>query len=122
MRKRFHLLIFAVFITICANAQLKVHTDGDIGIDVTDPVSKFQVDTTRTSPAKVSIHNSSTTTSSRGLACYQSITSDKAYGSVSSVLQGSGGNKLFGAYGSAYRGSTATSSRSYGVYGIAGNG
>jgi len=123
MRKRFHLLVFAVVITICTNAQLKVHTDGDIGIDVTDPVSKFQVGSTGTSLAEVSIHNASTTTGSRGLAVYQSMTSTNySYGSVASIIQGSGGSKLVGAYGSAYRGGTPTSARTYGVYGITGNG
>lgn len=125
MRKRFHILIFAVFVTICTNAQLKVHTDGDIGIDVTDPVSDFQIGSIGTSYAKVSFYNSSTSSSSRGLAVYQEPTSSWAYGSVASVRYGTGGSgshKLVGAYGSAYRGSTPTLRRTYGLYGITGNG
>lgn len=123
MKKRFLLFTFSIFLGVCTNAQLKVHTDGKIGIDVTSPVSKFQVGSTGTSLAKVSIHNSSTTTGSRGLAVYQTITSSNwAYGIVGSVLSGSGGNKLVGSYGSGYRGSTATNARTYGMYAVGGNG
>lgn len=124
MKKEFLLFTFSIFLGISCNAQLKVHTNGNVGIDVTDPVSKFQVGSTGTSLAKVSIHNASTTTGSRALACYQSITGTNwAYGSVSSVLTGPYGNKLVGAYGSAYRGSSPSgTARTYGVYAIGGNG
>ena len=51
-----------------------------------------------------------------------STSSDTNYGIVSSIAYGEGGYKLYAVYGNAYRGTTPYEARTYGVYGIGGNG
>lgn len=73
---------------------------------------------------KVNVYNS-TGSNYRGIRVLQPTSSSSShnnYGITSSIEYGSGGSKLMGVYGIGYRGSTATSARSYGVYGYAGNG
>lgn len=123
MKKLFIFLVLTTCIILTINAQLKVFTNGNVGIDATNPVSRFSIASDGNTSAKAFIYNSSTAPSSRALQTYQKpAASGWCYGLMSLIENGSGGSKLVGIYGSSYRGSTATNDRNYGVCAYAGNG
>jgi hypothetical protein len=112
MKKILFSVICVSFCVLCSFGQLKVVSGGNslIGSAPQDPASKLYI-------------QHSTGDGYRGLRVIQPVASSNSnYGITSSLEYGAGGYKLMGVYGIAYRGSTATSARSYGVYGYAGNG
>lgn len=116
---------FALVISECINAQLKVHSTGNVGIDATAPLSRFSLGGNGTTDTRAYIYND----------YYHAGTSYKAfrvesarpngtylYGVFSSIEAGNTQGWPIGVFGSGYRGSTATGSgRSIGVKGQAGN-
>jgi hypothetical protein len=126
MKKSISLLTYlclALMFSENISAQLKVFSTGNVGIDVTDPVSRLAVGGIGYSLAKVGIQNTSTANNSRGLYILQARTSGTyAYGMSSSIEAGQTSCVATGIFGTGYRGSTAYSSgQSYGIRGQAGN-
>lgn len=116
-------LCFALVISECLNAQLKVHSTGNVGIDATNPLSRFSIGGNGYSDTKAYIYSNNTGTSYKALRIETALPQGSyLYGVFSSIVYGSTGGWPIGMLGSGYRGSTQTSSgRSIGVKGLAGN-
>jgi hypothetical protein len=125
MKTRILFFITAISFALNSNAQLKVYSNNNVGIDATNPASRFTVGGSGYTDSKVSIYNSLTGTNYRGLRVEQAMPSSGSptiYGTYSVVLGGDTYAMPVGIIGSSYRGSTATvNGRSIGVKGQAGN-
>ena len=121
-------LLFAVtisFVTTFAFSQLKVISSGNVGIGTSTPASKLSIGNDGYTGYSISVLGFTGGNYYRAIQASQPLTSNTSYsyyGMTSSVSSGSGGFKLMGVYGNSYRGTTATGARTYGVYGLAGNG
>ena len=104
--KNLIIVILLLIISIKIDAQIKVLTNGNVGIDETNPVCKLSIGTEGYINAKAYIYNSNTANGSRALQGYQNPNNGYCYGLVGSIKYGDIGNKMVGTYGSAYRGST----------------
>jgi len=123
------ILSCAVLLLIIQNnfCQIKVRSDGNVGIATSDPAAKFCVGTDGASYSKSFIYNSSITDLSRTLQVNQKTENMSAgqqlFGIVSYVdYGGATGSKVYGIFSSAYRGSTPNLAYTLGVYATAGNG
>jgi len=121
-------LLAIVFTIICianfTQAQLKMDSNGRVGIDESSPDSKLAIGGNGASNHTVNSYGI-TGASQIAIVGDQPLTSSYSnFGVFGRVLSGSGstGSKAYGIYGAAHRGSTPTYTRSYGVYGHAGNG
>ena len=122
MKKLLSLTITILCFISLSQAQLYMDSNGRVGIDESSPVSTLSIGGAGSTTHSVSVYGTNGQYY-RALQGTQTTTSSNSnYGLVGSIPGGSGGFKLYAVYGSAYRGSTPTSARSYGVVGYAGNG
>lgn len=124
MEKKFILLSIVILLTTVLQAQFKVYSDGDIGVNATDPDSRFCINTDGHEWAQSFFYNNNGADSPRTLQIKQkSEGSSAVYGLLAGIETNTGGNgPMIGVYGCAYRGTTTTSQNTIGVYGITGNG
>lgn len=124
-RKQFRIGFIAAmfcFFAGLAYPQLKISSTGNVGIDVSNPVSRFSVGGSGVSTSWVYFFNPNTTSTQTGLTVSQTLsTGSWTYGTYSQVLTGSSGAKVVGLYGNGYKSTSYTNGRSFGVYGLAGN-
>ncbi|HDS06929.1 MAG TPA: hypothetical protein ENO05_04815, partial [Bacteroides sp.] len=115
-------LLTGVF--VIANSQIKVAEDNNVGIGVTDPVSKLAVGGTGNTYSTLYVENNSTISNQRAANFYKSASgdtgSDYSYSVIGHIVH-NGGYKLIGGQFSAHSASTSNN-RTFGVRGIAGNG
>ncbi len=124
MKKAMFIFAVAIAFIVNSNAQLKVYTSGNVGINATEPLSLFSVGGNGFSDSRVAIHNNITTNNSRTLRLYTPLpTNTYIYGLVSTFPQGSStGQVNVAVFASAYRGTTAlTTGQGVGVRAQAGN-
>lgn len=107
------------------NAQLTVADDNNVGIGVTEPISKFAVEAVGDSYSTLFVENSTTTGAQRAAKFFKSASGTSgnpfSFGINSTIALNNGGNKLVAGYFYAYNSSALTSKMSYGIYSIAGN-
>jgi len=122
MKKVFLFALAALFLfCITSEAQLKMDSNGRVGIDADSPASTLAIGGSGATNYKV---NSVGTTGSFHCALrgeQPTSSSYSNYGVVGGVIAGSNSSKAFGVYGVGWKGGTPTNGRSYGVYGYAGN-
>jgi hypothetical protein len=123
-RKQF--CIFLVTLSFCLSAnlvysQLKIVSSGNVGIDTSNPLSRFSIGDAGVANSKVYILGSGTS-DQKGLEVNQGISSESnIYAIISNVLSGSSTARVFGVRGSGYKSTAYTTGRSLGVYGQSGN-
>ena len=127
MKSRTICALTLLFITTFAFSQLKVISNGKVGIGsgATSPTCTLAVGGDNgSSYGTLSIYGE-TGTLKRAVRVTQPVNSSASeinYGIVSQFTYGEGGYKLYSVWGNAYRGTTPYEARTYGVYGIGGNG
>lgn len=124
-RKQIRFVLFTLFFclsAVMAYPQLKIVSNGNVGIDASNPLSRFSIGTDGASDTKVYFLNSNTSGDLKGLIVSQAVsTGSWSHGIVGSVLTGSSSAKAVGVRGNGYKSTAYTSGRSFGVYGVAGN-
>lgn len=118
------LLLLAGILLHC-HAQLTVADDNNVGIGVTEPVSKLSIAADGDSYSTLYVANNTASGSTRAAKFYKGTCGYSGnpwnFGINSTIVLNNGGNKLVGGYFYAYNSSPLTSKYSYGIYSIAGN-
>jgi len=106
-----------------AFSQLKVVSNGNVGIDANSPLSRFSIGGDGSASSKMYILNSNTSSPQCGLNVQQALTSGVGWsrGIISQVLSGSSTAMTAAVSGVSYKSTPYTSGRTTGVYGEAGN-
>lgn len=124
MKKVTLIFISAILFSITLNSQVKVNSSGNLGVGITNPISPITVgsngyiNTTLNAFGTAGQYH-------RAIRASQPVSTpsgDYSYGLSGSVTSGTGGAKLFGVYGTTYRGTSTSEAMTFGVYGFAGNG
>ncbi|MGV8137735.1 MAG: tail fiber domain-containing protein [Mangrovibacterium sp.] len=116
------IIFVCCFLGIRAYPQLKIVSSGNVGVDATNPLSRFSVGTDGVATSKVYILNSNTSGDQRGLTVDQAVSNGSwSHGIFATVLTGSSGVKALGLRGVSYKSTSSTSGRAYAVYGVGGN-
>jgi hypothetical protein len=123
MKIRILILVMVIAFALNSNAQLKIYSTGNVGINATNPVSLFTVGGDGFAESKSVFHNTNTANNQRALRVYQAKPSSTyTYGLFSAIEAGGTSGVSTGILASGYRGSTAyTTGQTVGVRGQAGN-
>ena len=121
MKKLLTLVFTIICFTNLTQAQLKMDSDGRVGIDESTPLSTLSVGGPGSTNYKVNAvgTNGAYHCGLRGENPTTGFNSN--YGVVGGIIYGESSGRAFGVYGVGWKGSTPTNGRSYGVYGYAGN-
>lgn len=125
MKSRNLFTVIFLFSAAITFGQLKVVSSGNVGIGTSTPASVLAIGTDGYTGYSLSILGFTGGNYYRAIQASQPLSTNgtyTSYGITGTVASGSGGFKLMGVYGSTYRGTPATGARTYGVYGLGGNG
>lgn len=107
-----------------SSAQLTITTDGNVGVGVDNPLSKFSVNSIGATNVTSYIKNTSSTSGSVGLRSTATTPAPSGISAVFTAIDGSiisGCGNAIGVYGQSYNPSVTSSGRALGVFGVAGN-
>ncbi len=124
MKKAMFIFAVAIAFIVSSNAQLKVYTSGNVGINATEPLSLFSVGGNGFADSRSTFHNTNTANNQKALRVYKTIPTQSyyAYGLFSSIEPGESRGILVGLFSTAYRGATPYSKgQTCGVRAQAGN-
>ncbi len=124
-RKQLRFSLITVLFCLCAvlaYPQLKITSSGNVGIDTSNPVSRFSIGDAGSTESKMYLFNSNSSGIQRALYIRQALSSGSwSYGVHSSVVSGSSGSKATGVCGSSAKSTPSSSGRTFGILGRAGN-
>jgi len=115
-------LVSLFIFSITAKAQLKMDSNGRVGIDASSPDSKLAIGGDGASNHTVNSYGVTGDNQIAIVGDQPSSSYNTNFGIFGRVLYGAAGGNAYGIYGAAYRGSTPTNTKSYGVFGQGGNG
>lgn len=117
--------LFMLCMIVCslgAFAQLTIGSNGNVGIDAPNPVSRFSLGDVGSIDSKMYIKNSNTSGTQKGLNVQQTPSSGTwSIGVASYILSSSSSSKLTGVYCNSYKTTPYSGGKSFGLYAIAGN-
>lgn len=122
--KSFLVLGLTTLFFYTSSAQLTITTDGNVGVGVDNPLSKFSINTPGASRITSYILNTSSTSGSVGLRSAVTTPAPSSAGYLFTSIEGiltSGCGNAVGVYGQSYNPSVTSSGRAFGVFGAAGN-
>lgn len=107
-----------------SSAQLTITTNGNVGVGVDNPLSKFSINSTGATNITSYVRNTSATSGAVGFMSTVATPAPSNAGALFTGIQAnitSGCGNATGVFGQSYNGSVTTSGRAFGVYGVAGN-
>ena len=114
-------ILFILGISFQTNGQLTVADDNNVGIGVSEPISKLSIGANGHINSTLYVENNTTVSGDRAAHFYKATTGGTwGYGSISNISLGSG-SMLAGAYMLSYSSTALTSKRTYGIRALAGN-
>jgi hypothetical protein len=122
--KSFLLVGLCTLFFYTSSAQLTITNDGNVGVGVDNPISKFAVNDSGAANVSLYVRNRNVTDCSFGIKSTVNIpdpaSTSNAFTAIQGIIScGNGGTK--GVFGQSFRGSALSSGKAFGVYGNAGN-